>query len=267
MNEQIKDRLLNRCREMEIPLIGVADVARWVDPPFSPWMPSEFFPQAIFPEAQSVIVIGLPIPLPVLETSPSIWYRELYTTVNILLDQFTYRLAGFLTREGYPSVPVPRDGYGSIGVLLKNPVAFFSQRHAAFLAGLGNFGINNMILTPEFGPRVRFGSVLTAASLPPDPLRVDPFCIRCMRCVHLCPSFALAKEDYPAGTTDKYACASWSDQLHKRYISPCGICIKVCPVGNDREQFSRKDASIYAEPESSPVLQQAWDHVRKYGGK
>jgi len=267
MNEQIKDRLLNRCREMEIPLIGVADVGRWVDPPFSHWMPSEFFPQAIFPEAQSVIVIGLPIPLPVLETSPSIWYRELYTTVNILLDQFTYRLAGFLTREGYPSVPVPRDGYGSIEVLLKNPVAFFSQRHAAFLAGLGNFGINNMILTPEFGPRVRFGSVLTIASLPPDPLRVDPLCIRCMRCVHLCPSFALAEEDYPAGTTDKHACASWSDQLHKRYISPCGICIKVCPVGNDREQFSRKDASIYAEPERAPVLQQAWDHVRKYGGK
>ena len=267
MNERLKKTLLNRCREMEIPIVGIADIGRWVDPPFHPWMPEEFFPQAIYPEARSVIVIGLPIPLPVLETSPSIWYRELYNTVNTLLDQYTYRLAGFLTREGYPSVPVPRDGYGSIEVLLENPVAFFSHRHAAFLAGLGNFGMNNMILTPEYGPRVRFGSVLSAAELPPDPLMEDPLCIRCMRCVHLCPSTALAEEDYPAGTTDKHACASWSAALHKRYISPCGICIKVCPIGDDRKQFSREDVSIYADTEKNPVLLSGWDHVRKYGGK
>ncbi len=267
MNEQLIDSLLSRCREMEIPLTGVADVERWVDPPFRPWMPPEFFPQAIFPEAQSVIVIGLPIPLPVLETSPSLWYRELYHTVNSLLDQFTYRLAGFLTSEGHPSVAVPRDGYGSIEVLLKNPVAFFSHRHAAFLAGLGNFGVNNMILTPEFGPRVRFGSVLTSAFLPPDPLMIDPLCIRCMRCVHLCPSFALTELDYPAGTTDKHACASWSAGLNKRYLAPCGICIKVCPVGEDRVLFSRNDVSVYADPEKEPGLSGAWDHVRKYGGK
>src|SRR5512136_1344117 len=237
MHKQLKETLLYCCQELEIPLVGVADVGRWLDPPFRPWMPEEFFPQAIFPEAQSVIVIGLPIPLPVLESSPSIWYRELYITINTLLDQYTYRLAGFLTRIGYPSVPVPRDGYGSIDVLLKNPVAFFSHRHAAFLAGLGNFGVNNMILTPEYGPRVRFGSVLTSAFLPPDPLKADPFCIRCMRCVHLCPSTALAEKDYPVGITDKHTCASWSAELHKRYISPCGICIKVCPVGDDRKQF------------------------------
>jgi epoxyqueuosine reductase QueG len=267
INEQLKDALLNRCREMEIPLCGVADVRRWMDPPFSPWMPPEFYPHAIFQGAQSVIVIGLPIPLPILETSPSIWYRELYNTVNVLLDQYTYRLAGLLTREGYPSVAVPRDGYGSIEVLLKNPVAFFSHRHAAFLAGLGNFGVNNMILTPEYGPRVRFGSVLTSASLPPDPLKVDPLCIQCMHCVRLCPSNALTEEDYPAGITDKHACASLSDALHKRYISPCGICIKVCPVGNDREQFSRKDVSVYMDKEKEPGLYRAWDHVRSYGGK
>ena len=59
----------------------------------------------------------------------------------------------------------PGDGYFGIKALLKNPVAFFSHRHAAFLAGLGNFGVNNMLLTPEYGPRVRFGSVFTSAEL------------------------------------------------------------------------------------------------------
>src|SRR5659263_765481 len=84
-----KKTLLERCESMDIPLVGVASVERWNSPPFLPWIPEEFYPQSIYPEARSVIVIGLPIPLPVLETSPSIYYRELYNTVNALLDQYT----------------------------------------------------------------------------------------------------------------------------------------------------------------------------------
>ena len=110
MNEELKRALLHKCESMDIPIVGVANVECWNNPPFLPWMPEEFYPQSIFPEARSVIVIGLPISLPALETSPSIYYRELYTTVNSLLDQYTYRLANFLTDSGYPSVFVPRDG-------------------------------------------------------------------------------------------------------------------------------------------------------------
>ncbi len=115
----LEEEVLRRCRAMEIPLAGIAPVDRWRQPLFDPWIPKEFFPDAIFPETRSVLVIGLPVPLPVLETSPSIWYREQYHVVNSLLDQYTYRLAEFLNRRGYPSVFVPRDGYGSIDVLLE----------------------------------------------------------------------------------------------------------------------------------------------------
>ncbi|MDD3111610.1 MAG: epoxyqueuosine reductase, partial [Methanofollis liminatans] len=134
MSGDLKAALIERCRAMEIPLVGVADVRRWEEPPFQPWMPEAFFPQAIVPGARSVIVIGLPIHLPVIETTPSIWYHELYRTVNTLLDQYTYRIAEFLNEEGHPSVSVPRDGYGGIDVLLERPIAFFSHRHAALLA-------------------------------------------------------------------------------------------------------------------------------------
>jgi epoxyqueuosine reductase QueG len=113
-NEDLKNALLDRCESMDIPLVGVASVDRWKTPPFLPWVPKEFHPQFIYPEAKSVIVIGLPIFLPVLETSPSIYYRELYTTLNTLLDQYTYRLANFLNDNGKASIFVPRDGYGSI---------------------------------------------------------------------------------------------------------------------------------------------------------
>jgi epoxyqueuosine reductase len=267
MHHDLKRRVITKCREMDIPLVGVASVDRWENPPFLPWMPEEFFPRAIFPEARSVIVTGLPVSLPVLETTPSIWYHELYKTVNILLDQSTYRLANFLTGEGYPSVFVPRDGYGSAEVLKENPVAFFSHRHAAYLAGLGTFGVNNTLLTPGYGPRVRFGSVFTAAELPPDPLMTTQLCTRCMRCVRNCPVHALDEADYPEGLTDKGACTAHSIALGKRSISPCGVCIKVCPVGEDRKVFSREDLSVYDPGEMNEELHRAWNHVRAYGGK
>lgn len=82
-------------------MVGVASVKRWNNPPFLPWMPKEFYPQSIYPEAKSVIVIGLSVPLPVLETATSLYYHELYSTINTLLDQYTYRLANFLTNRGY----------------------------------------------------------------------------------------------------------------------------------------------------------------------
>lgn len=258
MSGDLKAALIERCRAMEIPLVGVADVRRWEEPPFQPWMPEAFFPQAIVPGARSVIVIGLPIHLPVIETTPSIWYHELYRTVNTLLDGYTYRIAEFLNEEGHPSVSVPRDGYGGIDVLLERPIAFFSHRHAALLAGLGTFGVNNMLLTRKYGPRVRFGSVITAAALQPDPLIEEDLCTRCMACVRMCPVHALGGEDYPAGLTDKRACAENSAGLSKRSLSPCGICVKVCPVGEDIDFYGKRDAA---------ALERAAGHVRSYGSR
>jgi epoxyqueuosine reductase QueG len=267
MSAELKRSLLERCRSMEIPMVGVARVDRWEEPPFEPWVPQEFWPQSIYPEARSVVVIGLPISLPALETSPSVWYRELYRTVNILLDQYTYRLANFLNELGCQSVFIPRDGYADVQALLKNPVAFFSHRHAAHLSGLGTFGVNNVLLTKKFGPRVRFGSVFTSAELPPDPVMEEDLCTRCMRCVRMCPARALDERDYPEGLTEKSACTAYSAELARWGVSPCGVCIKVCPVGADRELYGRKDPSIYARGERATELQRAWEHVRGYGGR
>ena len=118
-------------------MVGVASVERWETPPFEPWIPEEFWPQSIYPEAKSVVVIGLPISLPVLETSPSIWYRELYRTVNTLLDQYTYRLSNYLCESGHPSVFVPRDGYANIEALLKNPIALSVLPNSGMESGKG----------------------------------------------------------------------------------------------------------------------------------
>jgi len=268
MSAALKQEIRERCLGMDISLVGFAPAERWDHPFFEPWVPVDFRPRSIWPEAKTVIVIGLPVSLPIIETAPSIWYHELYRTVNSLLDEDGYRIAASLTAQGYPSIWIPRDGYGSVSVLKEKPVTFFSHRHAAFLAGLGNFGTNNVLLTPQFGPRVRFASIFTSADIPGDPVLEHPLCTRCMRCVHACPVRALGEKDYPEGLTDKKACATRSEALSTRYISPCGLCIRICPVGADRKAYGREDPEIYNDKDERYALyHQAWNHVRSYSGR
>ena len=266
MADQLRQLLAARIRHQDIPLFGVAPADRWDEEPFHPWVPNEFRPRAIYPECESVLVIGYPISLPVIETTPSIHYHEMYRTVNDLLDESAYRLSLFLNEQGHAAFYIPRDGYGSISVLKERPMAFFSHRHAAFMAGLGTFGRNNALLTERFGPRVRFTSIFTNAKIPPDEVMEGQLCIRCDRCVEKCPVNALPGGDYPAGLTDKAACTNYHEKLFARHISPCGVCIKVCPVGQDRKLFGRTDMDIYEERPGEP-LTKAWEHVRAYGGK
>ncbi len=268
MSTILRRQILRKCNGMDIPLVGFAPADRWNDPPFEPWVPEAFRPASVFPGTKTVIVIGFPVSLPIVDTAPSIWYHELYRTVNAELDSCGYRIATFLTEKGYPSVWVPRDGYGSIGVLKEKPIAFFSHRHAAYCAGLGNFGLNNMLLTPQYGPRVRFTSILTTAEFPTDWVLEEPLCTRCQRCVKVCPVSAVQKGGYPRELTDKTACATRSEELLQRFLSPCGCCIKVCPVGKDREQYGRVDVKMYDE--KNPDFKQyrsTRDHVRSYGSQ
>lgn len=274
---KLKKVIADKCQDLGIPILGFAPIERWENPPkelpqtISNWIPREFWPQSIYPEAKTVMVIGLPVQLPIVETAPSIYYHELYKTVNTLLDEKAYEISNFLTEKGYPSIYIPRDGYGDIEVLLKEPLAFFSHKHAAFLAGLGSFGLNNILLTPEFGPRVRFTSIFTTAKIEGDPISGEDLCTRCLSCSINCPVEAIESEysdhnDFPP-TIDKIKCATRSKKLRKEYRSPCGICIKVCPVGRDREVFERKKTAMYTYRDGFEKYHDAWEHVQRYGVK
>ena len=267
MNGELRRQIEEKCHQLDIPMVGFASAAEWDYAPFEPWVPKEFRPRSIYPETKGVIVIGLPITLPILETSPSIHYHLLYQNVNQMLDEHAYRISSWLSEKGHASMYIPRDGYGTISLLKDKPIAFFSHRHAAYLAGLGTFGVNNMILTKKYGPRVRFASIFTTVELPSDsPMRED-LCTRCMRCADICPVKALPEDGYPKGLTDKKACAMRAESLYQRFLSPCGFCIKVCPVGEDRKLFSREDADMYGDEVTYARYHKAWNHVRSYGSR
>jgi len=80
-------------------------VDRWKNPPeelpnvLLPWIPEEFWPQSIYPEAKHRNSDRLPVSLPIIETAPSIYYLELYKTVNSMLDSKAYEIANFLNEK------------------------------------------------------------------------------------------------------------------------------------------------------------------------
>lgn len=76
-------------------------------------------------------------------------------------------------------------------------------RQAAVAAGLGSLGLNEMLLTREFGPRLFLGGVLTALDVKPDPPFDGELClglVDCGRCASVCPEGAIPKQA-PAGAT------------------------------------------------------------------
>jgi epoxyqueuosine reductase len=108
---------------------------------------------------------------------------------NFHLLYSVYDIAQFIERNtGHIATPT------QVGPLM-NGMAI-SQRHAAVAAGLGEFGWLSIVLTPKFGPRNRFGAILTTAELKPDPMYSGPkLCnpAKCNICTTVCPTGALSK--------------------------------------------------------------------------
>ncbi len=267
---KLKDHIIAFCRGHGADLVGFAPVERWDD---KGDVPPDFRPRAIWPPARTVIVMGIEMPLPIVETTPSVLHRELYRTANRKLDTLAYDLTRHLNQMGHASFFFGRDVYASLKGLREKPMAAFSHVMAAQYAGLGTIGVSHCLLTKEFGPRVRFVSVFTEAFIPPDPVVEKDLCIKCELCALCCPKKALTmRKDRIVGDYDKMACLEMAEELSRRGCYPCGICTKVCPVGKDRLLYKRKglrkqylaEAGVSASPAEDPY-QRAWDHIRKYG--
>ena len=115
-----------------------------------------------------MIVLGVPMLLPIVESTPTTNHTVLYDTTNTLLDQVGYGLAVFLNNVGHASIFMPRDGYGSLEIPLKKMPACFSHVYAGKYAGLGHIGYRHNLLNPKYGPRARYVSVLSSVAISGD---------------------------------------------------------------------------------------------------
>jgi epoxyqueuosine reductase len=142
------------------------------------------------------------------------------------LEEASLRLVYYLEDEaGYPALiipPVHTDAARNFGAYMEGGTyGALSLVHAAVEAGLGTLGLNLMLLTPEYGPRVILTAVLTSAELEPDRRLTQPLCPgeECGRCLLACPGDAVRQWGL-----EKKACAP--------YASPHGFAHVVSHVGN-----------------------------------
>jgi epoxyqueuosine reductase QueG len=270
----IRSKVIKEARRLGAELVGFAPVSRWDD--FDE-VPELYRPRSVWREAETVIVLGVPILLPIIESTPSVNYQELYNTTNQLLDRAAYLLSVFLNNLGFASIFLPRDGYGNLEILRRKPVAGFGHVYAGKYAGLGTVGLHNMLITPEFGPRVRLVSVFTEAKIDGSPLQKKELCPKCGLCARLCPVDAFKEsEDKIAAEMDKNRCTVRHQELRKKSCWPCGICAKVCPIGADRVLYKRRNVRYLREgkspsgvPESNrkPAPYGEWEHLREHGSE
>jgi len=101
-------------------------------------------------------------------------------------------------------------------------------------AGLGQIGRHNLLITREFGPRIRLGAVMTDLPLlsgAPVDLGLVEFCKQCGRCAKACLGQAISPDDpqlidgRPRWPLIDTACmTAW-----RKVGSDCGLCIATCP--------------------------------------
>jgi len=114
------------------------------------------------------------------------------------------------------------------------PCSNWSERHAAYAAGLGTFGLCDGLITPV-GKAMRTGSVIAAFRIPPSLRPYEDhhaYCLHftentCRECIPRCPVNALSKEGH-----DKKRCMQYTEHSMHSYIKKkhgletyaCGLC-------------------------------------------
>jgi epoxyqueuosine reductase QueG len=179
-------------------MVGIAPIARFANAPL------RMSPQGLLPGAQSVIVVGIHhldamIELDGEPTSQDYGPYGLQSSyMNARLDDISFLMARFLEAEGHRTLPISASniwryhGYKDLQVCFAPDMA---HRYAAAAAGLGEIGWNGLLLSPEYGPRNRFVSIVTEAKLEPTPMYDgEPLCDRCLACVDNCPTDAFRQE-------------------------------------------------------------------------
>ncbi len=189
----IKDKALS----LSVDKVGIAGVERFAD------APEGKRPQDLLPNAKSVVVFGIKILDGVIETlikayeSQDMSIQGLFgtwgcTTIpSFHLGNVSMTLAKYIEETfGAFAMPTTSGAFQTKSA--------FSQRRAAVAAGLGEMGWMGRVLTPENGPRMVWGSVITDLELPQDPLYGGPkLCDpeQCgYRCAKACPMNAIPRD-------------------------------------------------------------------------
>lgn len=216
---ELTSRVKKTAKDLGAKIVGIAEADRFGE------ALEGHRPNDILEDAKSVVVLAIPLLKCVLRNAPSREYFLNYFMINYELNRIALELGRFLESEGYEAVPIP----ASHPYNVDENRGDLSHRHAAVLAGIGSMGKNNLLITKNYGPRVRLVSIVTNAPLMGDSPLNENFCEGCEECIKFCPVNALE-----TGYTNKEKCISYMEKVGKELNIEdliCAICVKVCPIG------------------------------------
>ncbi len=262
MTELTSDFIKNLMKEYGVDIVGIAPVDRFQG------APPGHGPLDLVPRAKSVIVGGVRIPDPVVDYDEyHLKMTEMDTELGIranienfylqmghyvedmMLNTAAVRLANYLeVNNGLRSLPAVNAQHTGLGhPVMEAQMGFFSQRHAAVRAGLGEFGFSGLVINPRFGPRVRYVSVISEADIEPDPLLSERVCLRGKcggdaepKCQQRCAKNALKLRpdadldsifiDIPV-TLERFSCINMDSTEGAFGCTFVGTCLRECPIG------------------------------------
>ncbi|HEX78993.1 MAG TPA: epoxyqueuosine reductase [Dehalococcoidia bacterium] len=215
---------------MGVDVVGVADLGEYKDDRL--WDEA----QKLLPGAKSIVVMAMEVFRETVSRVTSraligdMALRDLYKAntdvIDGLLDWEGFKLVKGLHAKGYKGLLLSAGGAPYDARFLEGPLSY---KHLAKAAGMGILGWSSLLLTPEYGGRVRLAAVITDAAFNASPpLYMENPCIECGgACIRICPAKAISKpEDGDDYRIDKYACSSYYTAS-----GGCAECLKVCPAG------------------------------------
>jgi reductive dehalogenase len=188
---------------------------------------------------KKVIVIAIEMDKDAISTAPaqpaaaaaSLAYSKMAFIITCLGD--------FIRNLGYRAIQCGNDTALSIPLAID--------------AGLGALGRNGLLITPEYGPRVRICKIFTDLPLISDqpniPFidQVKKICNRCYKCAEVCETGAISREapnfNNPTisnnpGIKKYYVNAEKCFEFWIENSSDCGSCIAVCPFSKIKKFLS-----------------------------
>jgi epoxyqueuosine reductase QueG len=182
------------------------------------------------PGAASVVVMARRMPTTIImkgdKKRQSLLAASSYATLNNVISE----LARFFEGEGYEALPMYHvyfvTGRPLPGTRIETRFDL-SYKHGAVEAGLGEIGLHNLLITPEYGPLVRLSALLTNAPLESNSRFEGTLCRKkdgCRACIEACPSGAVTEQ-----SVDKQKCYEYLQEDYDRYYyGACVACMAAC---------------------------------------
>ncbi len=177
---------------------------------------------------------------------PSRLYSLARNNGGALIYRMSSRLAEILQTRGYaaasPTLTSEYDVFRTPDLTFSSS---WSERHAAFCAGLGRFGLNGALITSQ-GINVRLGSIITNLPVESTAERHADYrapCLEdggesCRSCVDNCPTGAISPEGL-----DKPTCNSLRKEIRDRFLGQYKEELQLIPTpisinGHMQDRFS-----------------------------